>query len=123
MDVDTVQQRTGDAFLILGHCGIGAGAGFDRVIIISARAGVHGSHELVVGRDGERALRAADGDHLILQRLPQDFENPLTELRELIQKEHPAVSQGDLAGMRPVAAAHQPGVAYGVMGRTEWAAP
>jgi len=40
MDVDAVQQRTRDAFLVLGDGGWGAGAGLLTVAVIAARAGI-----------------------------------------------------------------------------------
>ena len=41
VDVNAVQQRAGDALLVLGHRAGGAGAGLDRVSVITARIGIH----------------------------------------------------------------------------------
>ena len=65
------------------------------------------------------ALRAADGDDLVLQRLAQHLQHVLAELGQLVQEEHAAVRQADLARPRPVPAAHQPGVGDGVVRRAE----
>ncbi len=43
------------------------------------------------------------------------------ELGQLVQEEHAAVGQGDLAGVRPVASADQPGVRDGVVRGAEGA--
>ena len=50
MDVDAVEQRARDELLVARGRAVGAGAGFDRVAIEAARAGVHGSHQLEIGR-------------------------------------------------------------------------
>ncbi len=70
---------------------------------------------------GQRALGAADGDDLVFDGLAQHFQDARAELGQLIQEEHAAVRQRDLAGVRPVAAAHQPGVADGVVRGAEGA--
>ena len=115
MDVDAVQQRAGDALLVAGDDLVGAGARLDRVAVIAARAGVHRRDQLEVGGKSQRALGAADGDHLVFHRLAQHLQDAHAELGQLVQEEHAAVRQGDLAGVRLVAAAHQPGVRDGVV--------
>jgi hypothetical protein len=40
MDVDPVEQRAGDAFLLLGDSGMGAGTGFLTIAVIAARKGI-----------------------------------------------------------------------------------
>ncbi len=122
MNVDAVHERAGDAALVLGDDARRAGAGAGGVAVIAARAGVHGGHQLEVGGEGERSLGAADGDDLVFKRLAQHLESAAAELGELVEEENAAVRQGDLAGMRPVATAHQAGVADGVVRGAEGAA-
>ena len=119
MDVDAVHERAGDAFLVAGDGGGGAGAGFDGIAVKAARAGVHGSHHHEVGGEGQRALGAADRDGFIFDRLAEDFQDAGAELRQFIEKEHAAVGQRDLAGVRPIAAAHQSSMRDGVVRRAE----
>ena len=64
---------------------------------------------------------AADGDSSVLEGLPQYLQPVLPELRHLVQEEHPAVREADLARPRPLAATHQPRVRDGVVRRAEGA--
>ena len=121
VDVDAVQQRAGDTLLVLGDRAGGAGTLLDRIPIIAAGAGVHGSHQLEIGGESQRALRPADGDDLVLDGLAHHFQDTRAELGQLVQEEHAAVRQGNLAGMRPVAPAHQPGMRDGVVWGAEGA--
>ena len=83
--------------------------------VLAARAGVHRADQLEIGREGQRALRARDGHGLVFHGLAQDFQHARAELGQLVQEEHAAVGQGDLAGVGVVAAADQPGKGDGVM--------
>ncbi len=53
------------------------------------------SHQ--VGRVGDAAAGAADGHDLVLDRLPQHLEDAVAELRQLVEEEHAAVAERDLA--------------------------
>ena len=119
MDVDAVQQRAGNSFLVAQHRAGRTGARLFRIAMKAALARVHCRHQLEVGREGERALRTRDSDNFVFQRLAQHLQHALAELRQLIQKKHAAMRKRDLARARPIAAAHQPGVRDGVMGRTK----
>ncbi len=68
-------------------------------------------------------LRAADGHNFVLNRLAQHFQDARPELGQFIQEQHPAMREGDLTGLRPVAPADQSSMADGVMRRTEGARP
>jgi hypothetical protein len=50
-----------------------------------------------------------------VQRLAQHLQCALAELGQLVQEQHAAMGQADLARSRPLPAAHQPGVADGVV--------
>ena len=56
-----------------------------------------------------------------LQRLAQYFQAVPAEFRQLVQEQHPAVCQGDLAGQRPATATGQGGGTGGVMRAAEGA--
>ena len=75
------------------------------------------THE--IRREGQAALGAADRDNLVFERLAQDFEGVLAEFGQLIQEEHPAVSQADLPWPWPIAAAHQACVGNGAARRAK----
>ena len=98
LDVDTVEQgardlgavaldlqRRADAFLL----GIGKEA---------TGAGIHGGDEHETRRVVDRPHGARHGDVAVFQRLAHDFENIAPELRQLVEKEHPVVRQGNFAG-------------------------
>jgi len=70
-----------------------------------ARAGVHRADEHEVRRVGHRRLRAGDRHHTILDRLSEHLEHLLAELRKLVQEQHAAMRQADLARTRPAAPA------------------
>ena len=77
------------------------------------------AYQLEVGAKGQRPLRAADGDHLVLHWLAHHFQDARSELKKFIQKENAAMRQRDFAGVGNVPAADQPGVADRMMRRAE----
>ena len=79
-------------------------------LCVALWAWVHRADELEVGREGQRALRPADGDGFVFHRLAHHLQHAHAKLGQLVQEEHAAVGQADLAGVGLVAAAHQPGV-------------
>ena len=79
MDVDAVEQGTADAFLVAGDGHGGAATFFDRVAVVAARAGIHGSDEHEVGGVGDGSQGTGDGDDFVFERLAQDFEDVLAK--------------------------------------------
>ena len=75
------------------------------------------SHQVRRVRDAP--VRPADGDDLVLDGLPQYLEDAVTELGELVQKEHSAVAERDLARPGDAAAADQARLRDGVVRSTE----
>jgi len=67
---------------------------------VAARARIQGRDEHDLGRKRERGLRAADGDHTVLQRLAQHLQRVAVELRQLVEKEDAVMRQADLARRR-----------------------
>ena len=82
---------------------------------VAAGAGVHRGDQHDVGGEADRAGGAGDGDAAFLERLAQDLEDVLAELRQLVEEEHAVVGERDLAGAGDAAAADQAGVADRVM--------
>ena len=119
MDVDTVEQRTGDAFGVARDRGRNAGACALAVAIVAARTCVLGSNQDEVGREGERAAGATDGDDAVFERLAQRFEHGLWELRQFVQEQHATMGKRDLARTDLSSAADQAGVGGGVVRRAE----
>ena len=90
------------------------------MVFANARAGVHRPDQHELGREADRPLGPPDRDDPVLQRLAQHFERLVPELRDLVQEQHAAVGQADLAGPRPAdAPADQTGVRDGVVRRPE----
>ena len=121
VDVDPVEQRAGEALLVAADDHRAARAGVFRVAPVAARARVLRADQHEIRREGQAALGAADGDRPVFERLPQHFQPVLPELRHLVQEEHAAVRQADLARPRPLPAADQAGVRDGVVRRAEGA--
>ena len=69
------------------------------------------------------APRPDDADLAGLERLSERFPGLPPELRELVEKKHPAVRKGDLPGAGRVAASDQTGGGHGVVGGTEGTLP
>ena len=119
VDVDPVEHRAGNPFLVLGHGRRGAGAGLLRIAIITARTRVHSCHQLEVGTKGQRSLGAADGDNFVLHRLAHNFDGAAAEFGELVQEQYAAMGQRNLAGVGNIPAANQAGMADGMVRRPE----
>ena len=63
-----------------------------------ARARIRARDELEAGREGERHRLSRDAHHALLERLAQRVERGGRELAELVEEQHAAVREGDLAG-------------------------
>ena len=107
VQVNAVQQGTGDLFRILCHFTVRAGAFSGGVAPPAAAAGVHGAHQLEPGRKVQGAARAGHGHLAVLQRLPHGLQHIPVEFRQLVQKQHAVVGKGDLTGPHGRAAARQ----------------
>ena len=79
-------------------------------------------HQHEVGGESQRTLGTTDSNDLILDGLAHHFHDARSELGQLIQEEHAAVRHGDLTRVMKVAAAHQAGMADGVVRGAERAA-
>src|SRR5215470_3292612 len=116
MEVDAVEQRTGDASAV-GPLLVRRAPAPPRAWPAAARAGVHGRDELEPRGEAERAARAGDGDAAFLERLPQHLEDVASELGDLVEEEHAVVGEAHLAGSRHGPAADERDVARRVVGR------
>lgn len=103
LQVDSVEQRTGQTVQILLNGSLGAGAAFRAVP--AAFAGIHRGNELKPCRIRHLTGDTRDGNSAVLKRLAQGFEHIAAEFRKFIQKQHTAVRERDLAGdgSRPAA--------------------
>ena len=104
-EVDAVDQRAAQPPLVAGQLDRRAAAAVRRP---RARAAVAGRHDDRVRRELERPLAAHDLHAALLERLAQRVHRDPRELRQLVEEEHAAVGERDLARHRPRPAAHEP---------------
>jgi len=100
--VDAIQQRSAQPALIAAARTLVA-----RAVLARACAGarVAGSDEHDRGGEAERALPAGDVDLARLERLAERLQRGSRELRELVEEQHAAVSEGYLPRPRRRSAA------------------
>jgi len=79
--------------------------------LANAWARIHRSNQRHLGWKADRALGSANRDHPIFERLPQDLQDVLAELRHLVEEQHAPVRQADLARSRPAAASRESSMA------------
>src|SRR5690606_26214419 len=115
--VDTVEQRPGDAALVARHGCLRARAGPRGVAVVTARARVHRRDQEEARGERYRAAGARDRERTGLQRLTHRLECVRGELRELVQEQHAAVRERDLTGTDLRAATDEAGVRDGVVRR------
>jgi len=119
VEVDAVEQRTGDpAAIALNLTGVTDAAGVARAVE-AAGTGIHGGDEHDAGRIGDGVAGSAQPDDAVLDGLAERFEHVPAELGQLVEEEHAVVRERDLAGSRNRAAADETGIGHGVMGRAE----
>ncbi|AKJ01269.1 Hypothetical protein AA314_02895 [Archangium gephyra] len=118
-DVDAVHQRAAHPGVVVVDAELLAGAPAPGDVEEAARARVHRRHQHHPAGVGHMLDGARQVDGAFLQRLPQHLQHVLAELGQLVEEEHPVVRQGQLPGPRGRAAAHQPRVGDGVVGRAE----
>ena len=94
--VEAVQQRSRDAPQVAEARRLAAAAGAG-LAAGAARAGVHGGHQLEARRELHRGPRPGHPHDAFLERLAEPVQDRGLELAELIQEQHPAVGQRDLA--------------------------
>ena len=99
MDVDSVEERAGNAVAIAFNLSGRATALALRISEKSARAGIHRGDENKAGGEGHRARGAADCDFSILQWLAHDLERGAFELWQLIEEQDAVVRKADLPGL------------------------
>ena len=88
MEVDPVQQRTGDLLNVLLHLFVRAGALPGGVAPPAALAGIHGAHQLELGGEPQGAACPCHGDDAVLQGLTESLQHVPVKFRQLVQKQH-----------------------------------
>ena len=80
MDIDAVEQWTGDAGEIPLHSRIIAAAVVQRIAPIAAGTGIHGRGQYESGRKRDAHRRAAQRHRAVLERLPKHLKHIAAEL-------------------------------------------
>src|SRR5438105_2740704 len=87
--------------------------------IVSARTRIHRCHKHEPAWILQRSQSSRDADGAVFQRLPEDLQNVLAELGQLIQEKHAVMRERDFARTRRAASAGKSRVADGVMRRSK----
>ena len=96
--IEAIEQRPRDPVAIGGDPGGRARTVEARISAGAAGAEVHRADEAEVGREVCTTACSHDRDNTILERLPQGLEHRARELGELVEEEHSAMREADLAG-------------------------
>ena len=119
-EVDPIQDGPADTVaVILAAAGRTAAFPFG-VAKISASAGVHRRHQLEARRIGYVRGRSRHGGSARFHWLAQRFQGLAGKFRQLIEKQYASMSEGNLPGLRAVAASGQvpPGTRSGAVRET-----
>lgn len=98
VQVDAVEQRAGELGAVALDLLRGATAWVGDVAQVAAGAGVHGGDQLETRREAHPVVGPGDDDLAAFQGLAQDLENLPVELRQLVEKQHALMGQGDFSG-------------------------
>ena len=115
LQVDAVEQRTGDAVQVFLYLAGTAHAGLRRVVVVAAGTGVHAGYEHETGGVFHIALHTRDADLTVFQWLAEHFEDVTAELGQLVQEEDTVVCQADFAGLREASTSGHGDVGDGVV--------
>src|SRR5262249_36489569 len=109
VEVDAVEQRTGEPHLIVGRAARARTtlAGKPRLVCPPAAARVLGGYQHEPRRIGHAMICPRDCDFPGLKRLPQRIECVRLEFRQLVEEEDPMMCKRYFAGSSAQATAHQ----------------
>src|SRR4051812_10378803 len=86
MQIDSVEQRTGNPLAITLHLDWTATAFAFEIAKVSAWAGIHRRHEHEFAGKSQTAGRARDRHFSVFERLPHHFQRRAFEFRKLVEK-------------------------------------
>ena len=111
MQIDTIDQRSGNARLVSGAARVRAAAdGEARFAYFAAAARIHRRDQHEAGRVGDTVIGAGHRDLAILQRLAQRIEHLRLEFRQLVEKQNAVMGKRHLARPRMQTAAARAGM-------------
>ncbi|MNJ54367.1 hypothetical protein D3C77_498030 [compost metagenome] len=117
MHINTIQQRSRNAFTVLGYPIRTAGAAGQRRLgsEIAARTRIHRNGKQKIRRKGKCRPRPANRYLPFLQRLTQHLQRPPGKLGKLIEKQYAVMRQANLSWFRYAAASNQASGRYRMM--------
>lgn len=116
VQVDAVEQRAGELVAIALDLVRRAAAAPVGITEVATGAGIHRRHQLETRRKTHLVAGPGDDDMPRLQWLTQDLEHLAVEFRQLVEKQHALMRQGDLPRLRTAAATDQRRAGCTVMG-------
>src|SRR5687767_10154624 len=107
MEIDAVEQRSGDLAAISQDLRRGTTAGLVGIRRVATGTGVLRGHQHELRRESDRAAHARDRHPAVLEGLAEIFERRARELREFIEEQDAAMSEAHFARFRPRTAADE----------------
>lgn len=104
MKIDAIEQRPGNARLVIGCAAQRATASERRVRKVPAATWVHCRNELSTSRKRDMGVRPRDTDITGFERLPQGIQHGTLELGQFVEKQRAEMREADFAGPHPEAA-------------------
>jgi hypothetical protein len=100
VQIDAIEQRTGEARPVSMHVGRRALAWTRSVARVPARTRIHGRDECEPRRVRHHGRRSRDHHASVLERLTQRLERMSWELEQLVEKQHAMVRETHFARAR-----------------------
>ena len=119
MQINAIEERTADFFLVAQELYRRAGARLVRVRGKTAGAGILACDQNESSRKRQRALRAGNGNNAIFERLTQAFDDKARKLRKFIQKQNAPMGERYFSRSRNASAANERRAGSGVVRRTK----
>src|SRR3989338_9569919 len=105
MNINAIQNRTGNFLLIAGDLHRCTNAIFFRITMVTARAGIHRSQKDELGGKLQSTGSARNIDNAVFQGLAQIVQSYAGKFGEFIQKKNAAVSERNFSRSWPSTAA------------------
>ena len=115
MQIDTIEQRPGNALTISLHLDWAATAFAFEIAEVAARTWIHRCDQHELGRERDAASRARHCHFPVLKRLAHYLQCRSFKLGQLIEKKDAVVSEADFAGIWKRAATEQANIADRMM--------
>src|SRR6476469_4191436 len=119
MEIDSIEQRSGNALPISLHLTRTAAAFAFQIAEVTTRTRVHRRYQHEFARESDAPGRSRNSNASILQWLAHHFQSGTMKFWELIEKEDAIMRQAHFARVWNGAPAEQPDVANRMMRRAE----